>query len=88
MMQKLDWKIMIPGQGVITDGTAMDEAKMYFELTKERVLKAIDEDVDATEINKVVKLIEFKDKAMYDILNAHNIGFAFDELEMLDEDEE
>jgi hypothetical protein len=66
----------------------MDEAKMYFELTKERVLKAIDEGVDATEINKVVKLIEFKDKAMYDILNAHNIGFAFDELEMLDEDEE
>jgi glyoxylase-like metal-dependent hydrolase (beta-lactamase superfamily II) len=88
MMQELDWKVMVPGHGFITDGTAMDEAKMYFELTKERVLKAIDEGVDATEINKVVKLIEFKDKAMYDILNAHNIGFAFDELEMLDEDEE
>jgi glyoxylase-like metal-dependent hydrolase (beta-lactamase superfamily II) len=87
MMQELDWKVMVPGHGFITDGTAMDEAKMYFELTKERVLKAIDEGVDATEINKVVKLIEFKDKAMYDILNAHNIGFAFDELEMLDEDE-
>jgi glyoxylase-like metal-dependent hydrolase (beta-lactamase superfamily II) len=87
MMQKLDWKILIPGHGFITDGTAMDEASLYFNLTKERVLKAIDEDVDATEINEVVKLIEFKDKAMYDILNAHNIGFAFDELEMLDEDE-
>jgi glyoxylase-like metal-dependent hydrolase (beta-lactamase superfamily II) len=84
MMKKLDWKIMVPGHGFITDGTAMDEADMYFTLTKERVLKAIDEGVDATEINEVVKLIEFKDKAMYDILNAHNIGFAFDELEMLD----
>ena len=87
MMQKLDWKILVPGHGFITDGTAMDEAKMYFQLTKDRILKAIDEGVDATEINEVVKLIEFKDKAMYDILNAHNVGFAFEELEMLDEDE-
>ena len=84
MMKKLDWKVMVPGHGFITDGTAMDEAELYFKLTKERILKAIDEGVDATEINEVVKLIEFKDKAMYDILNAHNIGFAFDELEMLD----
>ena len=88
IMKKLDWKIMIPGHGVITDATAMDEASLYFKLTKERILKAIEEDVDATEINEVVKLIEFKDKAMYDILNAQNIGFAFEELEMLDEDEE
>ncbi len=87
MMQKLDWKILVPGHGFITDATAMDEANLYFKLTKERVLKAIDEGVDATEINEVVKLIEFKDKAMYDILNAQNIGFAFEELEMLDEDE-
>jgi glyoxylase-like metal-dependent hydrolase (beta-lactamase superfamily II) len=88
MMQKLDWKVLVPGHGFITDATAMDEANLYFKLTKERVLKAIEEGVDATEINEVVKLIEFKDKAMYDILNAQNIGFAFDELEMLDEDEE
>ncbi|SFV50427.1 beta lactamase precursor [hydrothermal vent metagenome] len=84
MMKKLDWNILIPGHGFITDKTAMDEAQLYFDLTKERVLKAIDEGVDATEINEVVKLIEFKDKAMYDILNAHNIGFAYDELEMLE----
>jgi len=84
MMQKLDWKILVPGHGVITDAKAMDEANLYFKLTKERILKAIDEGVDATEINEVVKLIEFKDKAMYDILNAQNIGFAYEELEMLD----
>jgi glyoxylase-like metal-dependent hydrolase (beta-lactamase superfamily II) len=85
IMQKLDWKVLVPGHGFITDARAMDEANLYFKLTKERVLKAIDEGVDATEINEVVKLIEFKDKAMYDILNAQNIGFAFEELEMLDE---
>ncbi len=84
VMKKLDWKVLIPGHGVITDATAMDEADLYFKLTKDRILKAIEEGVDATEINEVVKLIEFKDKAMYDILNAHNIGFAYDELEMLE----
>jgi len=87
IMQKLDWKVMVPGHGFITDATAMDEASLYFKLTKERILKALEEDVDATEINEAVKLIEFKDKAMYDILNAQNIGFAYEELEMLDEDE-
>ena len=88
MMQKLDWKVLVPGHGFITDAKAMDEASLYFKLTKERILKAIDEGVDATEINEVVKLIEFKDKAMYDILNAHNVGFAFEELEMWEGEEE
>jgi len=83
MMEKLDWKVLVPGHGLITDATAIDEARLYFKLTKERILKAIENDVDATEITDKVKLEEFKDKAMYDILNAHNIGFAFDELEML-----
>ena len=83
MMEKLDWKVLVPGHGLITDSTAIDEARLYFKLTKERILKAIENDVDATEITEKVKLEEFKDKAMYDILNAHNIGFAFDELEML-----
>ncbi len=62
----------------------MEESKLYFKLLKERILKAIEDDVDATEINDVVKLEEFKDKAMYDILNAHNVGFAYEELEMLE----
>jgi len=86
MMKKLDWNIMVPGHGFITDATAMDEAELYFNLTKERVLKAIEEGVDATKINEVVKLIEFKDKAMYDILNPQNIAGAFEELEMLEDE--
>ncbi len=85
MMEKLDWEVLVPGHGFITDKTAMDEAKKYFTLTKERVLKALEDDVDATEITEKVTLPEFKDNAMYDILNAQNIGYAFDELEMLDE---
>jgi len=87
MLKKLDWKVLVPGHGFITDGTAMNEAEQYFTLTKERILKALEDGIDATEITEKVTLPEFKDKAMYDILNAQNIGFAFDELEMLDEDE-
>jgi glyoxylase-like metal-dependent hydrolase (beta-lactamase superfamily II) len=82
MMKELDWNVLVPGHGFITDKTAMDESDLYFKLLKERVMKAIEDDVDGTEINEVVKLKEFKDKKMYDILNAHNVGFAFEELEM------
>jgi len=86
MLRKLDWKVLVPGHGFITDGTAMDEAEQYFTLTKERILKALEDDIDATEITEKVTLPEFKDKAMYDILNAQNIGYAYDELEMLDDE--
>jgi len=84
MIKKLDWKVLVPGHGFITDKTAMDEAELYFTLTKDRILAAIENDVDSTEIVDAVPLEEFKDKAMYDILNKQNIGFAFEELEMLD----
>ncbi len=68
MMSKLDWKVLIPGHGYITGEKAMEESKLYFKLLKERILKAIEDDVDATEINDVCKNFEeFKDKAMYDI---------------------
>ncbi len=63
----------------------MDESKLYFKLLKERILNgAIDDGVDATELRQRLLLPEFKDKAMYDILNAHNVGFAYEELEMLE----
>jgi len=83
-MNTKDWTVMIPGHGFIIDKTADDEAVLYFTLTKERILDALDNDVDATEINEVVTLPEFKDKAMYDILNSNNISRAYDEFEMLE----
>lgn len=84
MMEKLDWNIMVPGHGFVVDKTAMDEAKLYFKLLKQRVLDAIENDVEATEITEVVKLKEFKSKAMYEVLNPRNVSAAFYELEMLE----
>jgi hypothetical protein len=46
-------------------------------------MEAIENDVDATEINEKVTLPEFKEKAMYDILNSNNVSYAFDEIDML-----
>jgi len=88
MMRGMEWNTLVPGHGLITDKTALDETELYFTLMKKRVLEAMDNDIDATEITAKVTLPEFKDKAMYDLLNSRNVGYAYDELEMLDEDEE
>lgn len=79
-----EWTVMVPGHGFITDKTAMDESALYFKLMKERLLAAIDDGVEATEINEVVTLPEFKDKGLYDVLNSNNVSRSFDEMEMLD----
>jgi len=83
MIKAKGWETLIPGHGFITDKTATDEARLYFTLTRDRIMEAIENDVDATEINEVVTLPEFKDKAMYDILNSNNVSYAFDEIDML-----
>jgi len=83
MIKARDWKVLIPGHGFITDKTAVDEATDYFTFTRDRILKAIDDDVGPDEIQEAVPLEEFKDKAMYDILNSNNLDFAYQELEMM-----
>jgi glyoxylase-like metal-dependent hydrolase (beta-lactamase superfamily II) len=81
-MNTLPWTIMIPGHGFVIDKTAADEAMQYFTLTRDRVKKAIDDGVDETGIVEAVPLEEFKDKALYDLLNAGNISRAFIEYDM------
>ncbi len=83
-VKSMKWDVCVPGHGFITDKTATDESTLYFSLLKERILKALDDDVEATEINEVVTLPEFKDKAMYDMLNSNNVSAAYTELEMAD----
>ncbi len=87
-VKSLKWDVLVPGHGYITDKTAADESILYFKLLKERILKAIEDGVDAADITGVVTLPEFKDKAMYDILNSGNVFRSYGELEMYDEDEE
>ena len=86
-VKNLNWDVCVPGHGFITDKTATDESTLYFKLLKERILKALDDDVEATEINEVVTLPEFKKAAMYDMLNSNNVSAAYTELEMADDPE-
>jgi glyoxylase-like metal-dependent hydrolase (beta-lactamase superfamily II) len=77
-----DWTTLVPGHGFIIDKTATDEAVQYFSLTKERIQAAIDDGVDSTEIVEKVPLEEFKDKELYDLLNAVNVSRAYQEYDM------
>jgi len=86
MIRGMEWNTLVPGHGLITDKTALDETEKYFTFMKERVLQAMEDGADATDITEKVTLPEFKDKAMYDLLNARNVGYAYDELEMLDDE--
>ncbi len=84
-LKSKSFKHLIPGHGLITNKSAADESIKYFTLLKDRVKKALEDDVDATEITKKVQLKEFKDKAMYDLLNARNVADAYVELEFLED---
>jgi cyclase len=84
MIESQGWDVLVPGHGFDTSKTAMDDAKLYFKLLKQRVLEAVEEDVGANAVTKVVKLEEFKNHKMYDMLNSRNIFEAYGELEFYD----
>jgi cyclase len=88
LIKSKDWDVLVPGHGFITDKTATDESTLYFNLLKDRILQAIEDGVDASEITEKVTLPEFKDKNMYNILNSGNVFRSYGELEMYDPDEE
>ncbi len=85
MIESKQWDTLVPGHGFDTSKTAINETKRYFTLLKERVLEAIENGVGATDITKEVKLEEFKDKALYDMLNSRNVFDAYGELEFYGE---
>ncbi len=86
-IQSYDWKVLVPGHGFDVSKSAVDESIQYFSLLKERVLSAVEEDVGLDGVTAFVKMVEFKDKAMFDILNSPNVSNAYGELEFYDEEE-
>lgn len=86
MIQSKQWDNLVPGHGFDTSKNAINETLQYFTLLKQRVLEAIEEDVGAANITKVVTMEEFKDKGMYDMLNSRNVFDAYGELEFYEGD--
>ncbi|MCX6077566.1 MAG: MBL fold metallo-hydrolase [Campylobacterales bacterium] len=83
-----DWNHLVPGHGFVTDKTAADESIQYFDLTKKRVLQAVEDGVKADDITKTVTLEEFRDKDLYYTLSAQNVFRAYEELEMYSGDDD
>ncbi len=81
MIHATGWRVLIPGHGLVIDTHALDESSLYFKLLKERVGKAVDDEIGADEVTKAVSLPEFKEKALYKELNKRNIFDAYNELE-------
>lgn len=83
-----DWDNIVPGHGFIVNASGADEAVLYFNLTKDRVLQAIEDGVSQGDITKVVTLEEFRDKDLYYLLSPGNVYRAYEELEMYEAPEE
>lgn len=80
-----EWTTLIPGHGFDTSKSAMNESKKYFSMLKNEIMKAVENEVGAANITKVVTLKEFEHKAMYKELNKRNIFDAYNELEFYEE---
>jgi glyoxylase-like metal-dependent hydrolase (beta-lactamase superfamily II) len=86
MINSKKWDILVAGHGFDTSKTATDEYVKYFTLLKQRILKAVEDDIGADAVNDVVKMEEFKNKAMYKEVNSRNIFDAYGELEFYEEE--
>ena len=85
-IKEYDFDVLVPGHGFDVSKKAMDESVKYFSLLKERILAAVEEDTGLEGVTKFVKMLEFKDKAMFDLLNAPNVHRAYGELEFYEEE--
>jgi glyoxylase-like metal-dependent hydrolase (beta-lactamase superfamily II) len=81
MMKTKEYDVFIPGHGLDTSKEGMADAEKYFTLLHERLLKALEDDVEMTDLAEVIPMNEFKDRAMFKALNGRNVAEAFTELE-------
>ena len=81
-------QVIIGGHGYATDSSATKSLRAYLSQLKKEVQDALDNDVSIEEVTKKVLMSEYKDMKLYDVLHTRNVFVSYQELEMLDEDEE
>jgi len=86
IIKQYNFDVLIPGHGFDVSKNAMNESIQYFSLLKKRILEAVEEDTGLDGVTKFVKMIEFKDKKMFDLLNTPNVYRAYSELEFYEEE--
>ncbi len=85
MMKAKDYEVFVPGHGLDTSKTGMDDAEKYFTLLHERIIQALEDDTEMTELSEIIPMNEFQDRAMFKALNGQNVQEAFTELEFSEE---
>ena len=86
LLSQYDFKVLVPGHGFDFSKNAINESIQYFSLMKKRVLDAIEEDTGLEGVTNFVKMVEFKDKKMFELLNSQNVYKAYGELEFYEEE--
>ena len=81
-------EVIIGGHGSKTDANATQALRNYLTDMKKEVLKMLDDDVPMHEITAKVPMNKYKEMKLYDVLHKSNVLHVYQELEMLDEDEE
>jgi glyoxylase-like metal-dependent hydrolase (beta-lactamase superfamily II) len=81
-------KYVIGGHGYLTDSNATKQFKNYLLAIKEKVQKALDDDVGMEDITQIVTMPKYKHMKLYDALHARNVLDAYKELEMMEDEEE
>ncbi len=81
-------KVIIAGHGYVTDSSATKSLRVYLNQIKKEVQVALDADVSIEDVTKKVTMLKYKEMSLYDVLHTKNVFVAYQELEMLDEEEE
>ncbi len=81
-------KVIVGGHGSKTDANATQALRNYLVDMKKEILKMLDDDVSMDEITSKVTMPKYKEMKLYDVLHKSNVLHVYQELEMLDEDEE
>lgn len=84
LVKSKDWNILVPGHGFDTTKTAPNETEQYYSLLKQRVMKAVEDEIEVGSVSSVVLMEEFKDMPFYDVFNKRNVFDAYSELEFYD----
>ena len=81
-------KVIIGGHGYTTNSSATKSLRAYLSQLKKEVQDALDNDVSIDEVTKKVIMPKYKKMKLYDKLHTRNVFVSYQELEMLDEDDE
>ena len=81
-------KVIVGGHGYATDSNATKSLRAYLTQIKKEVQYALDNDISIEDVTKKVLMTQYKDMKLYDVLHSRNVFVSYQELEMIDEDEE